>query len=103
MILTVGGIKGGSGKTTTLYAALSEIKTDEDKIIVSRARKIQFFLTQPMHVAEAFTGKPGEYVKIEDTIRGFKGLVDGEYDDVPELAFFLVGNIEQALEAAKDL
>ena len=77
--------------------------SDEDKLIVSRARKIQFFLTQPMHVAEAFTGKPGEYVKIEDTIRGFKGLVDGEYDDVPELAFFLVGNIEQALEAAKDL
>ena len=77
--------------------------SDEDKLIVSRARKIQFFLTQPMHVAEAFTGKPGEYVKIEDTIRGFKGLVDGEYDDVPELAFFLVGNIEQALEAAKAL
>ncbi len=77
--------------------------SDEDKLIVSRARKIQFFLTQPMHVAEAFTGKPGEYVKIEDTIRGFKGLVDGEYDDVPELAFFLVGNIEQALQAAKDL
>ena len=77
--------------------------SDEDKLIVSRARKIQFFLTQPMHVAEAFTGKSGEYVKIEDTIRGFKGLVDGEYDDVPELAFFLVGNIEQALEAAKDL
>ena len=77
--------------------------SDEDKLIVSRARKIQFFLTQPFHVAEAFTGKPGEYVKIEDTIRGFKGLVDGEYDDVPELAFFLVGNIEQALQAAKDL
>ena len=77
--------------------------SDEDKLIVSRARKIQFFLTQPMHVAEAFTGKPGEYVKIEDTIRGFKGLVEGEYDDVPELAFFLVGTIEQALQAAKDL
>ena len=77
--------------------------SDEDKLIVSRARKIQFFLTQPMHVAEAFTGKPGEYVKIEDTIRGFKGLVEGEYDDVPELAFFLVGPIEQALQAAKDL
>ena len=77
--------------------------SDEDKLIVSRARKIQFFLTQPFHVAEAFTGKPGEYVKIEDTIRGFKGLVEGEYDDVPELAFFLVGTIEQALQAAKDL
>ncbi len=77
--------------------------SDEDKLIVSRARKIQFFLTQPMHVAEAFTGKPGEYVKIEDTIRGFKGLVEGEYDDVPELAFFLVGTIDQALQAAKDL
>ena len=77
--------------------------SDEDKLIVSRARKIQFFLTQPFHVAEAFTGKPGEYVKIEDTIRGFKGLAEGEYDDVPELAFFLVGDIEQALQAAKDL
>ena len=77
--------------------------SDDDKLTVSRARKIQFFLTQPMHVAEAFTGKPGEYVKIEDTVRGFKGLVEGEYDDVPELAFFLVGNIEQALQAAKDL
>ena len=77
--------------------------SDEDKMIVSRARKIQFFLTQPFTVAQAFTGINGEYVKIEDTVRGFKGLVEGEYDDVPEQAFMLVGNIEQALEKAKGL
>jgi F-type H+-transporting ATPase subunit beta len=77
--------------------------SDEDKLIVSRARKIQFFLTQPFTVAEAFTGLPGEYVKVEDTVRGFKGLVDGDYDDVPELAFNLVGGIEQALEKAKGM
>ena len=77
--------------------------SDEDKLVVARARKIQFFLTQPFTVAEAFTGIPGEYVKIEDTVRGFKGLVDGDYDDVPEQAFYLIGGIEQALEKAKDL
>jgi len=77
--------------------------SDEDKLVVARARKIQFFLTQPFTVAEAFTGISGEYVKIEDTVRGFKGLVEGEYDDVPQQAFYLIGGIEQALEKAKDL
>jgi F-type H+/Na+-transporting ATPase subunit beta len=74
---------------------------DEDKILVQRARKIQLFLTQPFHVGEGFTGIPGEFVKIEDTVRGFKGLVEGEYDDVPEQAFYMVGTIENALEKAK--
>ncbi|MBT4976205.1 MAG: F0F1 ATP synthase subunit beta [Gemmatimonadetes bacterium] len=77
--------------------------SDEDRLVVGRARRIQFFLTQPFTVGEAFTGIPGEYVKIEDTVRGFKGLVDGEYDDVPEQAFMMVGGIEQALEKAKGL
>ena len=77
--------------------------SDEDRLVVARARRIQFFLTQPFTVGEAFTGIPGEYVKIEDTVRGFKGLVDGDYDDVPEQAFMMVGGIEQALEKAKGL
>lgn len=77
--------------------------SDEDKLVVARARRIQLFLTQPFTVGEGFTGVPGEYVKIEDTVRGFKGLVEGEYDELPELAFFLVGTIEQAVEKAKEL
>lgn len=77
--------------------------SDEDKLVVARARKIQFFLTQPFHVAEVFTGMSGAYVKVEDTVRGFKGLVDGDYDDVPEQAFSMVGTIEEALEKAKGL
>ena len=77
--------------------------SDEDKLVVSRARKIQLFLTQPFTVAQVFTGTPGEYVKIDDTVKGFKGLVEGEYDDVPEQAFYMVGTIEQALDKAKDM
>ena len=77
--------------------------SDEDKVVVQRARKIQFFLTQPFTVAEAFTGMAGEYVKIDDTVRGFKGLVEGEYDDLPEQAFYMIGGIEQAVEKAKAL
>ena len=77
--------------------------SDEDRLVVARARRIQFFLTQPFTVGEAFTGIAGEYVKIEDTVRGFKELVDGEHDDVPEQAFMMVGGIEQALEKAKGL
>ena len=77
--------------------------SDEDKLVVSRARKIQFFLTQPMHVAEAFTNKPGAYVKIEDTVRGFREIVEGAHDAVPEQAFFLVGTIEDALAEAEKL
>ena len=77
--------------------------SDEDRLVVQRARKIQQFLTQPFHVAEVFTGISGEYVKIEDTVRGFRGLVDGDYDELPEEAFYMVGTIEQAIEKAKRL
>jgi F-type H+-transporting ATPase subunit beta len=77
--------------------------SEEDKLTVSRARKIQRFLSQPFFVAETFTGTPGKYVGLKDTIRGFKGIVDGEYDDLPEQAFYMVGTIEEAVEAAKSL
>lgn len=77
--------------------------SDEDKITVSRARKIEKFLSQPFFTAEAFTGRPGRYVKLEDTIRGFKGIVEGEYDDLPEGAFLMVGTIEEAVEQAKKM
>ena len=77
--------------------------SEEDKITVNRARRIQRFLSQPFFVAEEFTGRPGKYVRLEDTIKGFKGLVEGEYDDLPEQAFFMVGTIEEAVEKAKTL
>jgi F-type H+-transporting ATPase subunit beta len=77
--------------------------SDEDKIIVSRARKIQKFLSQPFHVAEAFTGQSGKYVPLKETIRGFKGLVEGEFDDLPEQAFYMVGPIEEAIAAAEKM
>ena len=75
--------------------------SDEDKVTVSRARKIQQFLGQPFHVAEVFTGTPGKYVRLEDTIRGFDEILDGKHDDVPEQAFRLVGGIEDVVEAAE--
>jgi len=77
--------------------------SDEDKITVARARKIQRFLSQPFHVAETFTGLKGAYVKIEDTVRGFKEIVDGKHDDLPEQSFYLVGTIEEAVEKAKKM
>ena len=77
--------------------------SEEDKLTVTRARKIQRFLSQPFHVAEVFTGSPGVFVKLEDTIRGFKGLVNGDYDDLPEAAFYMVGMIEEAVEKAKKM
>jgi len=77
--------------------------SEEDKLIVSRARKIQRFLSQPFHVAEQFTGMKGRYVKLADTIRGFKEIVDGKHDDMPEQAFYLVGTIEEAQEKAAKL
>jgi F-type H+-transporting ATPase subunit beta len=76
---------------------------DEDKITVSRARKIQRFLSQPFHVAEVFTNTPGSYVKIEDTVKGFKEIVEGKYDDLPEQAFYMVGGIEAVVERAKQM
>ena len=77
--------------------------SDEDKVTVARARRIQKFLSQPFSVAEEFTNIPGKYVKLQDTIRGFKGIIDGEYDDLPENAFYMVGGIEEAVEKAKTL
>jgi len=77
--------------------------SDEDKIIVNRARRIQRFLSQPFFVATEFTGREGKYVHLEDTIRGFEGLIKGEYDDLPEQAFYMVGMIEEAIEKAKTL
>jgi F-type H+-transporting ATPase subunit beta len=77
--------------------------SEEDKQSVSRARRIQRFLSQPMFVTEVFTGRPGKYVKIEDTVRGFKEILEGRYDDLPEQAFYMVGGIEEVAEAAKKL
>lgn len=77
--------------------------SEEDKLVVSRARKIQRFLSQPFHVAEVFTGKPGVLVPLEETIKGFRGIVDGQYDDIPESAFYMVGNIDEAIEKAKEM
>ncbi len=77
--------------------------SEEDKQAVSRARKIERFFSQPFHVAEVFTGSPGKYVSLKDTIRGFKGIVDGEYDHLPEQAFYMVGGIEEAVEKANKM
>jgi F-type H+-transporting ATPase subunit beta len=77
--------------------------SEDDKLTVSRARKIQRFLSQPFHVAEVFTGTPGRYVKLKDTVRGFKELVEGKYDDLPEQAFYMVGTIEEVVAKAEKL
>ena len=77
--------------------------SDDDKLAVSRARKIQRFLSQPFFVAEVFTGSPGKYVSLKETIAGFKAIVDGEYDDLPEQAFYMVGSIDEVVEKAKSL
>ena len=77
--------------------------SEEDKLVVARARKIQRFLSQPFHVAEVFTGSPGKFVTLEQTISGFKGLIEGKYDDLPESAFYMVGSMEEALEKAQKI
>src|SRR6185437_888229 len=77
--------------------------SDEDRLTVSRARKIQRFLSQPNFVAEQFTGTPGEYVKLEDTISGFTEILDGKHDELPEQAFYMVGGIDQAVARGKQL
>ena len=77
--------------------------SEEDKLTVARARKMQRFLSQPFFVAEVFTGSPGKYVSLKDTIAGFKGIINGEYDAIPEQAFYMVGTIEEVLEKAKTL
>ena len=77
--------------------------SEEDKQAVARARKIERFFSQPFTVAEVFTGSKGKYVSLKDTIRGFKGIVDGEYDHLPEQAFYMVGSIDEVVEKAKKL
>ena len=77
--------------------------SEEDKLTVARARKIQRFLSQPFHVAEVFTNIPGKFVQIEDTVKSFKAVVDGEYDHLPEAAFYMVGGIDEAVEKGKKL
>jgi F-type H+-transporting ATPase subunit beta len=77
--------------------------TEEQKLTVARARKIQRFLSQPFHVAEVFTGTPGVFVPVEETVRGFKGIVSGEYDHLPEAAFYMVGTIDEAVAKARKM
>jgi F-type H+-transporting ATPase subunit beta len=77
--------------------------SEDDKIIVARARRLERFLSQPFHVAEVFTGSPGVYVKVEDTIRSFKAIVAGEYDHLPEAAFYMVGTIDDAVKKAESM
>jgi len=98
----------GAQQTLQKYKDLQDIiailgmdeLSEEDKVTVSRARKIQRFLSQPFHVAEVFTGMKGAYVKVEDTVRGFKEILEGKHDDLPETAFYMVGTIEEAVEKA---
>ncbi|MFI3189521.1 MAG: F0F1 ATP synthase subunit beta, partial [Methylococcales bacterium] len=77
--------------------------SEEDKLSVTRARKVQRFMSQPFFVAEVFTGSPGKYVSLKDTIAGFKGIISGEYDAIPEQAFYMVGTIDEVLEKAKTM
>jgi F-type H+-transporting ATPase subunit beta len=77
--------------------------SEEDKLTVMRARKVQKFLSQPFHVAEQFTGIPGRYVKVADTVRSFKEVIEGKHDDVPEQAFYMKGDINEVLEAASKM
>ena len=75
--------------------------SEDDKAVVERARKIEKFLSQPFFVAEVFTGSPGKYVSLEDTIKGFKGILEGEYDHMPESAFYMVGDMKEAIAKAE--
>ena len=77
--------------------------SEDDKLAVARARKVERFLSQPFFVAEVFTGAPGKYVSLEDSIKGFNGILNGDYDDLPEQAFYMVGTIEEAVEKAKSM
>ena len=105
------GVARAVQETLQTYKSLQEIiailgmdeLSEEDKLVVARARKIQRFLSQSFHVAEVFTGAPGKWVPLEETISGFKAILDGEYDDLPEAAFYMVGNIKEAEEKAKTL
>ncbi|HEX6102222.1 MAG TPA: F0F1 ATP synthase subunit beta [Alphaproteobacteria bacterium] len=105
------GVARGVQRILQTYKSLQDIiailgmdeLSEEDKLTVARARKIQRFLSQPFHVAEVFTGTKGVFVTIEDTIKGFKGIVNGDYDDLPESAFYMVGTIEEAVEKARSM
>ncbi len=77
--------------------------SEDDKLVVARARKVQRFMSQPFFVAEQFTGAPGKYVQIKDTVRGFKEILEGKHDSLPEQAFYMVGTIDEAIEKAKRL
>jgi F-type H+-transporting ATPase subunit beta len=98
-------------KTLQTYKDLQDIiailgideLSEDQKLTVARARKIQRFLSQPFHVAEQFTGSPGRYVKIADTVKGFGDIVAGKYDDIPEQAFYMKGTIDEVLEAAEKM
>jgi F-type H+/Na+-transporting ATPase subunit beta len=105
------GVATAVQRTLQTYKSLQDIiailgmdeLSEEDKLTVARARKIQRFLSQPFHVAEVFTGSPGVFVALEDTIKGFKGIIDGEYDHIPEAAFYMVGTMDEVLEKAKKM
>ena len=105
------GVARGVQKILQRYKELQDIiailgmdeLSEEDKLTVARARKIERFLSQPFFVAEQFTGSPGKYVEIQDTVKGFKELLDGKHDALPEQAFYMVGTIEEAIEKAKKL
>ena len=111
MVKNITNVARGVQGTLQRYKELKDIiailgmdeLSEEDKQTVTRARKIQRFLSQPFFVAEVFTGRPGKYVSLKDTISGFKGILDGEYDDLPEQAFYMVGGIEEAVEKANKL
>src|SRR6266700_6520255 len=98
-------------KTLQTYKDLQDIiailgideLSEDQKVSVARARKIQKFLSQPFFVAEQFTGTPGRYVKIADTVKGFRGIVEGKYDDIPEQAFYMKGTIDEVAEAAEKM
>jgi F-type H+-transporting ATPase subunit beta len=77
--------------------------SDEDKLVVARARRIQRFLSQPFHVAETFTGTAGKYVTVAETVKGFMEIIEGKHDDLPEAAFYMVGNVEEAREKAEKM
>jgi F-type H+-transporting ATPase subunit beta len=98
-------------KTLQTYKDLQDIiailgideLSEDQKVTVARARKIQKFLSQPFFVAEQFTGTPGRYVKIADTVKGFRGIVEGKYDDIPEQAFYMKGTIDEVMETAEKM
>lgn len=77
--------------------------SEEDKLVVERARKVEKYLSQPFFVAEVFTGSPGKYISLEETIAGFKGILEGKYDDLPENAFYMVGNIDEVVAKAEKM